>query len=160
VQVRVRAYDPQDSSAIIRLSLRAWAPVFASLERAMGPEIYRVLVADWRRTQAEAVAAVCADPHKHVWVAEQDGGPVGFIAVVLRREDNLGEIYMVAVDPDHQQQGIGTALIEHALGWIRDAGMRLAMVETGYDPGHAPARRTYQRAGFRVLPVARFFKKL
>jgi len=49
---------------------------------------------------------------------------------------------MVAVDPDHQQRGIGTALNEFALEWIRDAGMTVAMVETGNAPGHAPARRT------------------
>jgi hypothetical protein len=28
------------------------------------------------------------------------------------------------------------------------------------DPGHAPARRTYEAAGFRIFPVARYFKKL
>lgn len=32
--------------------------------------------------------------------------------------------------------------------------------ETGDDPGHAPARTTYAQAGFRLLPVARYFKAL
>jgi hypothetical protein len=34
------------------------------------------------------------------------------------------------------------------------------MVETGGDPGHAPARHTYEKSGFQLLPVARYFKKL
>jgi hypothetical protein len=34
------------------------------------------------------------------------------------------------------------------------------MVETGGDEGHSAARRTYERAGLRVLPIARYFKKL
>jgi RimJ/RimL family protein N-acetyltransferase len=38
--------------------------------------------------------------------------------------------------------------------------MRVAMVETGLDPGHAPARRVYQKAGYTLLPVARYFKPL
>ncbi len=38
--------------------------------------------------------------------------------------------------------------------------MALAMVETGGDPGHAPARRSYERSGFVQLPIARYFKKL
>jgi len=38
--------------------------------------------------------------------------------------------------------------------------MALAMVETGADPGHAPARQTYEQAGFNELPVSRYFKKL
>ena len=69
-------------------------------------------------------------------------------------------IYMLAVDPDYQGGGIGTALTEFALARIKDAGMPVAMVETGFDPGHAAARRTYEKAGYVQLPVARYFKKL
>jgi ribosomal protein S18 acetylase RimI-like enzyme len=67
---------------------------------------------------------------------------------------------MVAVDPARQGQGIGTALTTFALERMRAAGMAVAMVETGGDPGHAPARSTYEKAGFRLLPIARYFKKL
>ena len=72
----------------------------------------------------------------------------------------MGEIYMVAVDPDFQGRGIGSTLIESALAWMKDAGMSIAMVETGGDPGHAPARHTYEKVGFELFPVARYFKKL
>ena len=34
------------------------------------------------------------------------------------------------------------------------------MVETGGDPGHAPARATYSATGFTLLPVARYFQLL
>jgi hypothetical protein len=47
-----------------------------------------------------------------------------------------------------------------ALDWIKDAGMTVAMVESGGDAGHAPAKRTYEKAGFSLLPVARYFKAL
>jgi len=67
---------------------------------------------------------------------------------------------MLAVEPDHQAGGIGTALTGFALESLKDAGMTTAMVETGGDPGHAPARRTYERAGFTLLPIARYFKDL
>ena len=67
---------------------------------------------------------------------------------------------MVAVDPDYQQRGIGTALVEFALDFMKVAGMSVAMVETGGDPGHAPARCTYENVGFGLLPIARYFKKL
>ncbi|WP_242072512.1 GNAT family N-acetyltransferase [Microcoleus sp. FACHB-68] len=67
---------------------------------------------------------------------------------------------MVAVDPDFQGRGIGSALIEFALAWMKDAGMSIAMVETGGDAGHAPARHTYEKVGFELFPVARYFKKL
>ena len=34
------------------------------------------------------------------------------------------------------------------------------MVETGTDPGHAPARALYEKAGYRLVTVARYWKKL
>jgi ribosomal protein S18 acetylase RimI-like enzyme len=75
-------------------------------------------------------------------------------------ERSMGEISMLAVDPDHQGGGIGTALTEFALDRLKEAGMTVAMVETGGDPGHAAARRTYEKAGYVLLPIARYFKNL
>lgn len=43
---------------------------------------------------------------------------------------------------------------------LRDAGVSVAMVETGRDPGHAPARRTHEQCGFEPWPVMRYFKTL
>ena len=152
----IRSYA--DPDAVVRLSLRARAPVFESVEGAMDPEVYHAFYPDWQESQRAAVRAALAGPH--VWVAERDGAPVGFVSVRLHRDDGMGEVHMVAVDPDHQAEGVGKALVDAAVDWMREAGMAVAMVETGGDPGHAPARRTYERAGFRALPVARFFKKL
>lgn len=157
--MRIRPYDDQDADAIVRLSLRAWEPVFDSIKQALEPEVYRAFYSDgWRASQKEAVKTTLSE--HNVWVAERDGAPIGFISVVLHREDSMGEIHMVAVDPDHQRDGVGTALNEFALDWIKESGMAVAMVETGGDAGHAAARRTYEKAGFEVLPIARYFKKL
>ena len=38
--------------------------------------------------------------------------------------------------------------------------MRVAMIGTGGDPGHAAARRLYERAGYEKLPITRYFKAL
>jgi hypothetical protein len=40
---------------------------------------------------------------------------------------------------------------------MRAAGRQLAIVNTGGDPGHAPARATYERAGFVSLPQAQYY---
>jgi ribosomal protein S18 acetylase RimI-like enzyme len=95
-----------------------------------------------------------------VWVAVEGEQTAGFVAVRLLAADRIGEIYMIAVDPDFQRRGIATALTQHALDWFRTAGMTVAMVETGGDPGHAPARRAYESAGFRALPTVKYFRKL
>ncbi len=95
-----------------------------------------------------------------MWVAEAGACVIGFVAIDLNRQRRLGEVVMVAVDPAHQNGGLGTRLTTFALELIRNAGMTVAMVETGGDPGHAPARRVYEKAGFTLLPIARYFRAL
>ncbi len=147
--------------AVVGFSLRAWEPGFASLVQAMGSEIFRRQHPDWREGQRRAVEDVCASQKTRVWVAEADGVPAGFVAVELHHpERHMGEISMLAVDPDFQGGGVGTALTEFALDRLKDAGMALAMVETGGDPGHAAARRVYEKAGYTHLSIARYFKNL
>lgn len=154
-------YDDSWLDAVVRLSLRAWEPVFDSLRSAMGPDLYRAFYRDdWRAAQRSAVEAVCADENVHVWVALEKSQTAGFVALKLHAEDRMGEIYMIAVDPEFQRRGIATRLTQHSVDWFKDAGMSVVMVETGGDPGHAPARRAYESAGFQILPIARYFKKL
>jgi ribosomal protein S18 acetylase RimI-like enzyme len=158
--LEIEPYDDSRLDAIVRLSLRAWAPVFDSIENAMDPDVYREQHPDWRVTQRAAVESVCAEEDLPVWIASEGSKAVGFVALKLHTEDRMGEIYMIAVDPDFQRRGIATALTHHSLAWLKQSGMTTVMVETGGDPGHAPARRTYESAGFRLFPIARYFKKL
>jgi ribosomal protein S18 acetylase RimI-like enzyme len=158
---RFRLLEDRDAEAVVDLSLRAWAPVFASLERALGPEIFGRLHPDWREDQRRAVEDVLAAKEAQVWVAEVGASIVGFVSVELIDDKrSMGEISMLAVDPDYQGGGIGTALAEFALDKLKEAGMKVATAETGGDPGHAAARRTYEKADFVLLPIARYFKNL
>ncbi len=161
---RIRPFDDRDADAVVGLSLRAWAPAFASLEQVLGSEIFLRQHPDWREDQRRAVEEVCATKRGRVWVAEVGTGAavvVGFVAIELHHpERDMGEISILGVDPDYQGSGIGTALTEFALERLKDSGMTVAMVETGGDPGHAAARRTYEKAGYVLLPIARYFKNL
>ncbi|MFZ0217916.1 MAG: GNAT family N-acetyltransferase [Candidatus Dormiibacterota bacterium] len=158
----IRAYRQADEDAVVQLSLRAWAPVFDSMEDVLGAEISaRLHGADWREYQAMAVRDTLGNPAVRTWVAGTAGRIAGFVAAtIVDRKRLLGEVTMLAVDPVGQNQGIGTALTEHATGWLRDAGMRVAMIGTGGDPGHAPARHVYEKENYRPLPLARYFKAL
>jgi GNAT superfamily N-acetyltransferase len=161
MKMQIEPYKNHQLDAVVSLSLRAWSPVFDSIQKALDTEIYEHFYPEgWRNSQQKAVEDVCAAEDTNIWVAIYADSPVGFVAVKLDRESSMGEIYMVAVDPDFQGRGIGSALLEFALNWMKEAGMAVAMVETGADPGHAPARHTYEKAGFGLFPVARYFKKL
>jgi ribosomal protein S18 acetylase RimI-like enzyme len=137
----------------------AWVPVFRSFEQVLGPEIYSLIWPEWEKSQKEVVENACQEPEKRpVWVAELDGTVVGFIAIELHDNDKTGEIYLLAVHPDYQNRGIGTDLNVYALERIKESGMKMAVVATGGDPGHAPARRSYEKAGFTGLPLVRYYK--
>ena len=90
---------------------------------------------------------------------DDDDRPAGFVAVA-RQDEGAAAIDMLAVDPSAQRTGLGAALTAHAVDWMRDHHITMAIVETGGDPGHASARRTYEAAGFTKMPIARYFMVL
>ncbi len=145
---------------MVELALRAWAPVFASLREVLGDEIFLRLQPDWRASQSEAVRSSCLGEDS-TFVAVVDGGPVGFATVSLNAfHEHMGAIDIIGVDPGYQRRGVGSQLTSFALDYMREQGMDIAIVETGGDPGHAPARAAYEAAGFTLLPVARYFRVL
>ncbi|GAA0499766.1 GNAT family N-acetyltransferase [Paractinoplanes deccanensis] len=160
----IRSLNDSDISAVVEFSVRAWAPVFASFEQVLGARVFHRLYPDWEKAQAEAVAQTCRDLAATTWVAEDQGRPVGFVAVVhhdaSHSEPDSAEIEMIAVDPGEQRRGIASALIERALRHMREAGIDLASVSTGGDPGHGPARAAYEKAGFTGLPLVRYYQVL
>jgi ribosomal protein S18 acetylase RimI-like enzyme len=158
--VSIRRFTASDTIAVVGLSLRAWVPVHISIREALGPEINDALQPDWRAKQQRDVEEVLVAPTSNVWVADLATNVAGFVAVRIHDDRRIGEIDMLAVDPPHQGAGIGTALTQFALAWIKRSGVSVAMVETGSDPGHVPARRTYENAGMKLVPVARYFMKL
>ncbi len=161
MNLNTRLFCDDDLDAIVELSLLAWEPVFHSLEHVLGHNIFVLLWPDWRDGQAKGVASACKDREKYTTlVAEVDGVVAGFLVYTLKREEKTGEVDLLAVHPDYQNHGVGTALNNAALQQIRESGMKLAIVETGGDPGHAPARRSYEKAGYTLLPIARYFKDL
>jgi GNAT superfamily N-acetyltransferase len=111
-----------------------------------------------------------------MFVAERGGKPVGFARAILRRwpndrvgtEPDNGWIPVMAVDPSAQRQGIGKALLERCLDYLRKAGRKRVWVcgNTGSAPGYVfpgidkdaypVALAMFKKAGFVVdhEPVA------
>jgi ribosomal protein S18 acetylase RimI-like enzyme len=153
----IRPFAATDTDVIVGLSLRAWEPVFASFEAILGVDLYARVHPDWERDQAASVSQALRD--NETWVAETDGIVSGFVNVIFN-DDRSAEIYMIAVDPAAQRHGIASALTDYALDQMRARGIDLAIVATGGDPGHAPARATYERAGFTACPQVWYSKLL
>jgi ribosomal protein S18 acetylase RimI-like enzyme len=161
MKLTIRVLTSQDVEAVVRLSLAAWAPVFRSFRQILGAGIYHAIWPEWRKSQAESIEAVCQDgTETTILVAETDGLVVGFVAFQFHSQGRTAEVVFLAVDPAYQNQGIGTELNLAALERMMEVGAELALVETGGDPSHAPARRSYEKAGYTGLPLVRYYKTL
>ena len=159
--MNIRPFSVDDIGDIVELSLVAWEPVFTEWQKILGDDLYPIAIfPDWRKSQKEAVENTCSNEKYTTWTAEVDGKIVGFISYEINDEKKYGEVQMIAVHPEHQNKGLGTELNKFALRKFKECGMKLASLGTGGDEGHAPARRSYEKAGYTALPLVRYYKKL
>jgi ribosomal protein S18 acetylase RimI-like enzyme len=158
--VTIRPMVEADIEAILDLSIAAWEPVFASFRQVLGTTIYTHIYPDWQRQQREGVEGVLRDEKHTTLVADVDGAIAGFIAYKFNAGEQAGEVELLAVHPDYQQRGIGTELNGFVLREMKAKGYKLAVVATGGDPGHAPARKAYEKAGYTALPLVRYYQAL
>lgn len=157
----IRPVRETDIEALVDLTLLAFVPIFESFRGLLGPAVYPLIWPDWKRSQQKVVEVLCGDSSgKVALVAEMGQKPVGFVAYEIRPEDETGQVLLIAVHPDYQNHGVGTHLNEHALDEMAAAGVKLAIVETGGESSHAPARRSYDKSGYIGLPLVRYFKSL
>lgn len=159
--IEIVPYVPSMRADILKLSLEAWQPVFSRMKAEVLPYVYAAFYPDgWRERQRSDIGDFLDNEGSRTWVAARSGTVLGFVSLRLHPEDKMGEIYILAVDPDHQRKGIGRSLMAFAERHIREAGMDIVMVETGGDSGHRAARAIYEAEGYAQWPVARYFKKL
>lgn len=161
MEFQIRPFNNDDIDGIVELSLLAWAPVFVSWEKILGSRLYPIAIyPDWRQGHIEGVKKVCNNEKVTTYIAEVDGMVVGFIAYSLDDVSKKGEIQLLAVHPEYHNHGIGTTLNTFALQKLKEAGMKVAIVNTGGEESHAPARRSYEKAGYVGVPWVRYYKEL
>ncbi|MQA94661.1 MAG: mycothiol synthase [Streptosporangiales bacterium] len=134
---RVRTFVPgRDEQAWLEVNRRAFAD---------HPEQGRLEPADLRQREDEP----WFDP-SGFFLAEYDDG-TGRIAgfhwtKVHDGTEQLGEVYVVGVDPDAQGDGLGRALTLTGLHHLRDRGLRTVLLYV--DESNTAAIRMYESLGF------------
>lgn len=154
-------YRSEYRSAALELAIRAWEPVFDRMRESVPGFVYdNFYPHGWQERQRTDLARVLDEEPDGIDVALSNGAVTGWVCTRIHAEDSMGEIYVIAVAPERQRQGVGRALMDHAHDRVHHSGMTMIMVETGGDPGHAPARASYEAVGYQRWPVARYFKDL
>jgi mycothiol synthase len=90
------------------------------------------------------------------FIAERDGRMTGFHWTKVHGPD-LGEVYVVGVDPDEQGSGLGRALTLAGLRHLRDLGVGQAMLYV--DEDNVPAIRMYEGLGFTRATVDAMYRR-
>jgi mycothiol synthase len=90
-------------------------------------------------------------------VATSDEEVVGFALARRWRAESVGYVDILAVRPDHQGRGLGTALLRGAFAGFAAAGLREAQL--GVDSGNARGLRVYERAGMTVRHRADIYER-
>jgi GNAT superfamily N-acetyltransferase len=133
----------------IRPATLADVPSLPALEKAAG-EAFRgtphAWIADDRVTEAGEYPPFIADDA--VWVAEIGGALAGLL--IAHEQGDAFYIAEVAVHGAHQKQGIGRALMAHAIAEARRRGLSAVTLTTFSNV--AFNRPFYESLGFRVLP--------
>jgi ribosomal-protein-alanine N-acetyltransferase len=89
-------------------------------------------------------------------VAEQDGSIVGY--VIAHHALDEAEILNLGVEPPHQRQGIGRALVQGMLAQLRKQGV--AKVFLDVRESNRAAQRLYGALGFTVVGRRRDYYRL
>jgi ribosomal protein S18 acetylase RimI-like enzyme len=96
----------------------------------------------------------------HFWVTDDDGGPVGVAYYAPERmTDGTWNLYLIAVRPDLQGQGRGSALLRYVEQTLRAQGDRLLLVETSGLPDFERTRAFYRKCGYEQEARIRDFYK-
>ncbi|MFP4056959.1 MAG: GNAT family N-acetyltransferase [Candidatus Brocadiia bacterium] len=143
----IRPYRPADFDALVEITIRAFdgVSIDQNIERRFGP----INGVGWEERKGRHLERdVTANP-RGVLVYEEDGGPAGFVACRFDRRTAIGWIPNLAVHPDHQGRGIGRRLMEAALDYLREQGMRFVRIETLEQNARCAA--FYPRLGFQEV---------
>ena len=105
----------------------------------------------WIDWQWRSVEPYLAAANNEAYVAVLDGRIVGFCSCSIDRERSVGEVGYNGVSPDCKGQGVGGLMMNHIMTRIRSLGMTYASVIVANNDQHIPARKMYEKHGFKPL---------
>lgn len=138
MELKIRPVLPQDKP-VIMLILRA-IPEFKLAEVTVAEEVLNKYLQD------------PSGSGYHIFVAEAGSSVVGYICYgPTPLTEGTWDVYWIAIAPDSQNRGIGSALMTFAEGKIKEAKGRIALIETSSKPEYEKTRRFYYSQGYELI---------
>ena len=141
----LRALVPDEWSTYRTLRLAALRDAPDAFGSTLAAEQER-LPEQWRDRLAQAQTSGADLP----LVAAVQGQALGLLWAKVDADDaRLVHLFQMWVVPEARGQGLGKALLAHAIAWARSVGARC--VQLGVTSGDTPAARLYASAGFHAV---------
>lgn len=145
--ITIRGYQPRDQARIRELTLEGFDGV--SIDQNADALLALDTEPLWKtRKWAGVQAELAASPSDH-FVAELNGDVIGYITTHPQPAAGIGLIPNMAVDARYRRRGVASRLIEHAIDYLRNCGMRVAKIETLVQ--NAQGQTLYPSFGFQEV---------
>jgi ribosomal protein S18 acetylase RimI-like enzyme len=145
--MHIRPYQPADLPTLKAITVEAFTGV--SIDEGM-EKVYGLINGhDWKWRKARHLDDDAARDPLGIFVAEDEGKPVGYITTWIDREAGIGHIPNLAIDAGCRGKGLGRQLIEHAMAHFRRAGLPYAKIETLAQ--NAVGNHLYRDLGFQEV---------
>ncbi|SIR92025.1 GNAT family N-acetyltransferase [Natronorubrum thiooxidans] len=136
--MEIRPATLDDCEAIRSVARETWHDTYDELEA----ETIDATIDEWYGD--EALEMALSEPGTAFLIAEKAGDVVGFTHGVVTGEE--GDVLRMSVHPDHQGEGIGTALHERLREDLQDFNMaRMRAIDLASNDG---GQRFYEEQGF------------
>lgn len=149
--ITIRPAGPSDLATVGVLHARSRSAAYAGIVPATalaavgGTELAMWWTERWRYER---------DTHRMLVAEDQATGELtGFAYLGPSPDPDVGELYAIHVDPEHQGQGVGQALMSTALSRLTDLGCSSAVLWVLVD--NSTARHFYERGTWRCDGVER-----
>ena len=158
-EIDIVAAREEHIDAAGNIAIKAWEPIRREYKEMLGKKLYEAFFDDWQTNKRNSVINSLKSGRGYVVLVE--GTVAGFISYRVDESTKTGEILENAVDSRFSGMGIGTMMYNFVIEKMREEGMLFAVVTTGADNTHAPARRSYEKAGFeKYLSSVKYFREI
>jgi len=138
--IQIRDATPQDAPALLELAARHYGVSRFHLDPAISDELAGAIKRSWLQAYFDGGRG------DRLLTADRDGRAMGFLAL-LRRDDGVAIIDLVAVHPELRMHGAGGALVAALAPGFE-------CIEAGTQLANTGALRFYERLGFTVAATA------
>ena len=147
-QMIIRTYRDSDREALKEITVTCFdgnSSIDHNMESLFGPIDGR----DWEWRKRLHMDNDIAANAAGIFVAEIEGTTIGYINTRVDHETRIGSVPHMAVLPAHRKKGLGRMLLDAAVAFLKDQGMKhihISTLET-----NAPSQQLYPSYGFKEV---------